>query len=465
LKSIHILLALNSIIVSVNVHHSFAQSAQVIPFIKNVGGRVDWAVKTIVYDHLNLNDFYSVSVIQPNGTGYADLTKGKAGCPQRNNGNPAISPSGRYIVFQAEKDSAFDSADVHFGPSILSTPGSGINCDLWVLDTKNSVFTRLTDIPTKKTLSDTTKLTGVLHPQFSHDGHKLLWGQCIDASGGNGYGYWELKISDFDTSAGFPKLINTMHYDSGGVLGHFTFIETSGGFSPNDSVIIYCANAKEGQPVEQMDIYTFNFYTQKLVDLTPDTLEYDEHSHFNHDGTKVLWMTDRNIPNDSIASAKTDYWLMNSDGSAKTQLTFFNDTTSTDYRNFSRGGRIIASDNTWSPFGSDTALCYLQIYDSTGAYHEEDVFLIIPPAITLVSGLPANDNVLSCFPNPTSGMLTVSGIRSTEPYNVEVYDLPGQLLYKSKNECILNVAALQSGMYFLKIRSGTFSQVLRFQKF
>ena len=39
-----------------------------------------------------------------------------------------------------------------------------------------------------------------------------------------------------------------------------------------------------------MDIYAFNFYTNQLVDLTPDSNVWDEHSHYTHDGNNILWM-------------------------------------------------------------------------------------------------------------------------------------------------------------------------------
>lgn len=426
-----------------------AQSVTIVPFISQVAGRTDWAKKGIVYDHLNLNLYYSVSFIQPDGSGYRDLTKNRPGCPQKNNGQPAFDPNGRYVVFQAEKDVNFDTADVHYGPSSLSTPGAGINCDLWVLDLQDSVFTRLTNIPTKRTFSDTTKYTGVLHPQFSHNGKKLLWGECIDGARHSPFGFWRLNISDFDTTGGFPHLINTMRYDSGGVLGNFTFLETSGGFSPDDSSIIYCANAITGQPVDFMDIYTFNFYTNQLINLTTDTLEYDEHSHYSYDGSKVLWMSSRGIPDDSIQNPKADYWLMNKDGTNKTRLTYFNDSTSADYLNFAQRGRVIASDNTWSPFGGDTALCYLQVYDSAGGYHQELVFLVNPSSVNSIDAHIFTDNTVTVFPNPASTQIKII-IPFKTNFEIEISNILGETAIKSKNHVLINVSTLTNGIYFLK---------------
>ena len=214
-----------------------AQSPRVVPFITN-GGRVDWAVNGIAYDFLDTaTGYYEMGLIQPDGSGFINLTKGVANIPQRHNGNPACYyPTGRYIIYEAEKDSNYNPADAFYGNSANSTPGIGLNCDLWVVDLQTMTFTRLTNLPTKRTHNDTTKTSGILHPQFSHDGNKVLWSQCInidDTSRGTALpGLWEMNISDFDTTGGTPQLTNTVHYTTGGVLGDFTFLETSGGFYP-----------------------------------------------------------------------------------------------------------------------------------------------------------------------------------------------------------------------------------------
>ena len=204
-----------------------------------------------------------------------------------------------------------------------------------------------------------------------------------------------------------------------------------------------------------MDIYTFNFYTQLLTNLTPDTLEYDEHSHFNNDGSKVLWMSSRNVQNDSLQNPKAEYWLMNSDGSNKTQLTFFNDSTTADYKNFAQRGRVIASDNVWSPFGGDTALCYLQIYDSTGAYHQELVYLAIPSTINFIPSVKSSNHALSIFPNPSaSSKLNIQLSLNPRPNKIYILDITERKIAEYNFSDQINISQLNSGIYFVQVAEG-----------
>src|SRR6185369_14350311 len=76
-----------------------------ITTLKSQGGRVDWSRSTglIAYDRPGANGpYFDVYVMAADGTGENCLTCGRAGVPQRNNGNPAWHPSGNYIAFQSE---------------------------------------------------------------------------------------------------------------------------------------------------------------------------------------------------------------------------------------------------------------------------------------------------------------------------------------------------------------------------
>jgi len=77
--------------------------------------------------------------------------------------------------------------------------------------------------------------------------------------------------------------------------------------------------------------------------------EWDEHAHFSPDGRTILWMTSKSQPYKLRADdLKTDYWLMNADGSNKRRLTYFNQPG---HPHFMKEG-VAAADGAWSPDGS-----------------------------------------------------------------------------------------------------------------
>jgi Tol biopolymer transport system component len=77
--------------------------------------------------------------------------------------------------------------------------------------------------------------------------------------------------------------------------------------------------------------------------------EWDEHAHFSPDGRTIIWMTSKAQPHKLRADdLKTDYWLMNADGSNKRRLTYFNEPG---HPHFMKEG-VAAADGAWSPDGS-----------------------------------------------------------------------------------------------------------------
>ncbi|MBU7047562.1 MAG: PD40 domain-containing protein [Theionarchaea archaeon] len=99
--------------------------------------------------------------------------------------------------------------------------------------------------------------------------------------------------------------------------------------------------------------------TQKLTRLTDTFDDWDEHAHYSPDGKKIAWMSsnglgDLGITFDDIRNhtwglkLKTELWIMDTDGSHKNQLTFFNG----DPQYF---GNVIISDSSWSPDGTKIA--------------------------------------------------------------------------------------------------------------
>ncbi len=294
-----------------------------IQVIKEEGGRVDWSAANdlIVFDSPGADDYSDVYVMGSDGSGKRCITCGKSELPGKHMGNPAWHPSGKYIVFMAEKAR-------HSGSSELAKPGRGAYNDLWLSDAEGNNFWRLTDLPVPPA-------TGVLHPHFSNDGTMLLWAERLE--NGGLWGVWALKVADFKVVAGRPGLSNTRTYQPG---TNHRFYE-SHGFTPDDKNILFAANMEE-QSETGFDIYKMNLATGKLVNLTNTPNVWDEHGQISPDGNKVVWVSSQ-----GLKVPELDMWIMNADGSNKRRLTYFEDAKAESLYGF--GGAI--ADSSWSRDG------------------------------------------------------------------------------------------------------------------
>ncbi|MDD5038951.1 MAG: hypothetical protein PHN78_06510, partial [Dehalococcoidales bacterium] len=251
-------------------------------------------------------------------------------------------PSGEYIVFTAEKES---------NPTSLrreAIPGSGYNCDLWLAKVDGSVFWPLTDYP--------IYTRAVIHPHFSHDGSKLFWAERLGKSQGSTWGEWTLKIADFAIDDNSPRLSNVQSYQPG---QHQYFYE-SHAFSADDSRVLFTANS-EGQSDSGFDIYEMELKTGKTKRLTDTSNDWDEHAHYSPDNKYIAWMSATDLGIDITSTADyawekqliTELWLMNSNGTDKQRLTYFNDYG---YAESLNGEKAIVSDLTWSPDGNEIGI-------------------------------------------------------------------------------------------------------------
>lgn len=127
----------------------------------------------------------------------------KQGVPQKHNGNPAWYPEGKYIIFTAEKEEVPKKFDR------WAIPGTGVNCDLWLMTSNGERFYQLTDLPL--VLDDEAK--GTIHPQFSPNGRKLLWTERVGSGGA--WGKWVLRVADFIDEEDNPHLTNIKTYQPG----------------------------------------------------------------------------------------------------------------------------------------------------------------------------------------------------------------------------------------------------------
>jgi len=296
-----------------------------IATLKEGGGRLDWFEDKIAFDMRSARDVFEVYVMKPDGTGVTCLTCDHPDLPNGHKGQPAWHPSGRYLVFQAEKG---EHRDVRF--SRVVTPGAGVLNDLWVLDTETNRATRIREVK-----DDAGE--GTLHAHFSRDGRLLSWSEMVESGGlkkGKQLGYWQLMIADFRVADRQPSLASVRSFTPGGP----GFYENHG-FSPDGSRLIFTSNFEAKGRVEA-DIYVMEIETQKLTRMTNEG--WNEHAHYSPDGRLIVWMS-----NLGLRSGGAEYWIMNSDGSNKRRLTYFNEKGHPQYR----GPNTMVADFSWRPDG------------------------------------------------------------------------------------------------------------------
>lgn len=299
-------------------------------------GRLSWSKSTniIAYDKLGPNDLYDVWTIRPDGTGDTCLTCSTAALPLLNRGNPVWSADGKFIVFQVQQ-----------GPSLgrmgnmLNRPGSGWNNDLWVMDAAGKRFWQLTRAP--------AAFGGVIHPQFSWAGDKLVWGHRLSRTP-RPFGTWQLKLGDFVVSpSGVPSVRNIRTYTPGAQKYYYE----PHGFSPDDKTLFFMGDLEPGQSPLGMDIYSLDLTTNKLTNLTNTMDQWDEFPTPTPSGNKLIWSSTAGTAS-TPRHFRCDLWIMDYDGSNKHKLTFFNDPKSPDYM----PDGICAADPDWNADGTQLAL-------------------------------------------------------------------------------------------------------------
>lgn len=422
--------------------------------VKEYGKTIDWdsAINLVAFARPEIDSFYDVYVMNPDGSNETCLTN-QGNCPQKHNGCPTWHPSGEYIVFTAQNENATSD--------FLSTPGKGINCNLWAMNSDGSRFWQLTYLPTLYT----GDAKGVLHPQFSNDGSKLLWAERIDSSYGSWWGEWDLKIADVIIDTDSVYLENTASYQPG---EQHLFYETHS-FSITDSEVIFSGNLVSGQPEYGLDIYKLEYGTQTLTRLTSTFEDWDEHADCSSDGKKIAWMSSTGFeiiwdsagpytwPNYIV----TELWIMNTDGSNKERLTYFNEQGHPEYI----GTRSIVSDIAWSPENDKIIATLAYETDTLNHSLKSKILMLYLNNLSVEENkINSRENVLQILPNPFCGKTVIKYSVLVNHTNVKltICDLSGRtiktLINETKNPgnyyTDFNSQSLPSGIYFAKLKTG-----------
>jgi Tol biopolymer transport system component len=318
------------------------------------GGRVDWSPDNqwIYFDRKGQDGYRDLYRIRPQGFDCECLTCDRPELPNKHIGNPAVDPSGRYIVFQAQKE---EHAAIE---AVYLQPGGGVFNDLWVLDLDTDSFHQLTDVRADS-------LSGSLHPVFSHDGLRLFWSD-LEGSGGR-FGDHQLIIADF-LKIPEPMLGNLNYYNPG---NNPTWFE-SHGWGPNDAWVYFSCTIFENMEENYMDICRMSLDDPNSVKrltftsgIGGELRVWDEHCHLSPKHDVFSWISSWPFPvrqnNRHWRWLKTEIWLMNIYGTRRRRISSFNSPSHPDYL----GQPVITADHCWSSDGNKIAV-YLQLPDTHG---------------------------------------------------------------------------------------------------
>ena len=268
------------------------------------GYGADWSAATgrIAFTKPDLAGFYRIFTMRPDGRDVRPLDAGLLQIPRKHQGTPMWHPSGRWIMFTAEK-AAWTGRKLFGVPDYEALPGYGRHDDLWIAAADGRRAVQLTD-------EANTKDEGILIPVFSADGKHVAWS---DRQAG---GTYELRVADF-VEAPLPHLEHVRSYAPGGRV----YYET-GSFSSDGTHLAYTSD-QDTHSFWRSQIYALDLATGASTRLTTSS-GYNEHpvTVSTPSGDWIVYMSSRGVdryPGHLLVG--TDWWAMRADGSATKRLT------------------------------------------------------------------------------------------------------------------------------------------------
>ena len=253
---------------------------------------------------------------------------------QRNKMQVQWHVSGKFIVCAVEWD---NYPELHYTP--FKTRLGILECGVWM-----DIYTVTPDGKNWNLLAKTIR--GFTGPSFTPDGKKCAWAEAQNDANmlKDRFGKWKLQMADLEVNNDMPVLKNIKDINPPGC----NWIEP-GNFSPDGISLLISADIGMTDARGQ-DQFILNINTGEVKNLNNSPEVWDEHGVFSPDGKKILFMSSypyRSDPNSfRIIGIKTEFMLMNSDGSGLQQLTHFCE------KGFLESGSGIAAIGYWSPDGS-----------------------------------------------------------------------------------------------------------------
>ncbi len=228
--------------------------------------------------------------------------------PQRDKMQANWHPSGKWIIVAGEKE----RHQLQWLPRQIRQGFA--ECGIWM-----DMYATTPDGSRWYKLQEMDGFTG---PAFTPDGAKAVWAQAVGpVSSRNRFGKWALKIADFVEREGVPHLENVRDITP----ANTSWVEP-GNFHPNGKDLLLSADTGMSD-AQWQDQFVLDISTGHLTNLTNSPRVWDEHGLFSPDGKKIVFMSSYpyRAEKDSwtVFHLKTEFMMMNSDGSDLRQLTHF----------------------------------------------------------------------------------------------------------------------------------------------
>jgi hypothetical protein len=239
--------------------------------------------------------------------------------PKVDRNKPMISwhPSGNWLIVGVERD----NHELQWTPKTWQRGllQSGMWLNVWVTTPTGDRWFQITDFKKTRTAPSDGFVGG-----FAPDGTKGVWAEIVDGNVlVNAFGAWKLFVSDFRVSPdGTPGFVNKRDITPPGAR----WVEP-GGFAPDGRRLLISSDIglKDARGQDQ---YSLDIRSGEVRNLTNTPNVWDEHGLYSRSGRKIVFMSSypyRNEPDShNIASLKTEFMLMDADGSHLQQLTHFN---------------------------------------------------------------------------------------------------------------------------------------------
>ena len=226
------------------------------PFVRNAyGTRWNAATDRVAFTEANAAGYYRIVTSAPDGSARFALTSDRAGLPSGHHGAEYWHPSGRYVLFVAQKPD-WHGPRLFGNPDYEALPGFGRHDDLWLIATDGANAWQLTH-------DANTRDEGILIPIFSPDGRRVAW------SARQPGGTYVLKVAEFDESPK-PHLGGVRTYAPGGP----NYYET-GSFSSDGRSLLY-TSAQDSHSFWRSQIHRLDLASGKSARLTTGN-DYNEH--------------------------------------------------------------------------------------------------------------------------------------------------------------------------------------------
>ncbi|SDR61613.1 WD40-like Beta Propeller Repeat [Rhizobiales bacterium GAS113] len=259
----------------------------------------------------------------------------------RNKGSASFLADGEHIVLEVEMEA-------HPFEGLVGKPGDGWFSDLWVTDLRGDRWWNLTHYP-----HGAKDRYGVLIPEGSPDGRRLMWSELFadggrTITGATSWGQWRIRIADltFDASGephlGVPQTITTPDT---------TWYETQS-WSHDGRFVMFASDAGLTTPLG-MDLWVHDLVTGENQNLTRTPQSWEEFGDFSPDGKLIAFMSSECCayrPTDDCKTLRSELYLTTRDRAWTRRLTHFNDRDHPDAKD-GPGGSIVTK-LRWSEDGT-----------------------------------------------------------------------------------------------------------------